>query len=98
MINVEPVNGSGGFNIDNVVKLLQAYFENDDDDIDERICVLSSDFTGYINFKKINGVFHTIYEDEKEVTSLFSAGGTNILNNYIKGIEDFKLISFVVVN
>ena len=37
-------------------------------------------------------------EDEKEVTSLFSAGGTNTLNNYIKGIEDFKLISFVVVN
>tara|TARA_B110000008_G_C16970338_1_gene563678 strand:- start:738 stop:3965 length:3228 start_codon:yes stop_codon:yes gene_type:complete len=37
-------------------------------------------------------------EDEKEVTSLFSVGGTNTLNNYIKGIEDFKLISFVVVN
>ena len=91
MINVEPVNGSGGFNIDNVVKLLQAYFENDDDYIDERICVLSSDFTGYINFKKINGVFHTIYEDEKEVTVIRNLNNPSHPSTYVITIEKGKM-------
>ena len=36
-------------------------------------------------------------EDEKEVLSLFKAGGTTALGNKLKGKEDFKLISFVVI-
>jgi SNF2 family DNA or RNA helicase len=36
-------------------------------------------------------------EDEKEVSSLFTAGGTAVLSNKIKGIEDFKLISFIII-
>lgn len=36
-------------------------------------------------------------EEEKEVLSLFKAGGTTALRDRIKGIEDFKLISFIVV-
>jgi SNF2 family DNA or RNA helicase len=36
-------------------------------------------------------------EEEKEVSSLFSSGGTTVLKDKIKGIEDFKLISFVIV-
>ena len=36
-------------------------------------------------------------EEEKEVMSLFSAGGTTALREKIKGIEDFKLVSFLVV-
>jgi len=31
------------------------------------------------------------------VDSLFSAGGTTALMNTIKGLEDFELLSFVVV-
>jgi hypothetical protein len=36
-------------------------------------------------------------EEEKDVLSLFKAGGTTALRDKIKGIEDFKLISFIVV-
>jgi len=36
-------------------------------------------------------------EEEKEVFSLFKAGGTTALKDKFKGIEDFKLISFLIV-
>ena len=37
-------------------------------------------------------------EEEKEVKSLFQAGGTTALTDRIKGeYEDFKLISFLIV-
>lgn len=45
--------------------------------------------------KSINSILNT--EEEKEVLSLFKAGGTTALNDKIKGIEDFKLISFIVI-
>ncbi|PCE64984.1 helicase-related protein [Sediminicola luteus] len=36
-------------------------------------------------------------EEEKEILSLFRSGGTTALQDKIKGIEDFKLISFLIV-
>ncbi|MCB0745650.1 MAG: ATP-dependent helicase, partial [Ignavibacteriae bacterium] len=45
--------------------------------------------------KSINSILQT--EEEKEVLSLFKSGGTKMGKNHIKGIEDFKLISFIVV-
>ncbi len=36
-------------------------------------------------------------KDESDVESLFKAGGTTALMNSIKGLEDFELITFVVV-
>lgn len=36
-------------------------------------------------------------EEEKDVQSLFKAGGTTALHDKIKGIEDFNLISFLIV-
>ncbi|WP_296619227.1 C-terminal helicase domain-containing protein, partial [Marivirga sp.] len=36
-------------------------------------------------------------EEEKDVMSLFQAGGTTALQEKLKGIEDFKLISFLIV-
>jgi superfamily II DNA or RNA helicase len=36
-------------------------------------------------------------KEEKEVLSLFKAGGTTALKDKIKGIEDFKLVSFLIV-
>lgn len=42
---------------------------------------------------------HTILqtEEEKSVLSLFKAGGTATTKNKFKGVEDFKLISFLIV-
>lgn len=36
-------------------------------------------------------------EEEKEVLSLFKSGGTTALKDKFKGIEDFKLVSFLIV-
>ncbi len=51
----------------------------------------------YSNLLKqaIKTIIHT--EEEKEVLSLFKAGGTTALQEKFKGIEDFKLISFLIV-
>lgn len=45
--------------------------------------------------KSIGTILET--EDEKEVLSLFKSGGTNVMKDKFKGIEDFKLISFLIV-
>ena len=45
--------------------------------------------------KSISSILET--EEEKDVLSLFKSGGTTALTNSIKGIEDFKLISFIIV-
>jgi len=36
-------------------------------------------------------------KDESDVDSLFSEGGTTALINSIKGLEDFELITFIVI-
>ena len=46
--------------------------------------------------KSIGSIVET--EEEKEVLSLFKAGGTASGKSQIKGIEDFKLISFLVIS
>lgn len=45
--------------------------------------------------KSISTILET--EDEKEVLSLFKSGGTSVMKQKFKGIEDFKLISFLIV-
>lgn len=45
--------------------------------------------------KSINTILET--EEEKEVLSLFKAGGTAISKDKFKGIEDFKLVSFLII-
>ena len=45
--------------------------------------------------KSIASILET--EDEKEVLSLFKSGGTNVMKEKFKGIEDFKLISFLII-
>lgn len=45
--------------------------------------------------KSISTILQT--QEENELQSLFKAGGTTTLKDKIKGIEDFKLISFIIV-
>jgi len=45
--------------------------------------------------KSIASILKT--EEEKDILSLFKSGGTTALQSKIKGIEDFILISFVVI-
>lgn len=43
----------------------------------------------------IESILHV--KDESDVDSLFTAGGTTALTNTIKGLEDFELITFIVI-
>jgi len=45
--------------------------------------------------QSIKSILHT--EEEKDILSLFKSGGTTALGSKIKGKEDFKLVSFVIV-
>ncbi|RKQ42901.1 SNF2 family DNA or RNA helicase [Roseivirga pacifica] len=45
--------------------------------------------------KSISTILKT--EEDKEVLSLFKTGGTTALQDKFKGIEDFKLISFLII-
>ena len=51
-------------------------------------------YSGLLN-RAIESVLHV--KDESEVDSLFTAGGTTALMNNIKGLEDFELLTFVVI-
>ena len=55
------------------------------------------DMSSYSNLLKqsIGTILQT--EEEKEVLSLFKSGGTTALKDKLKGIEDFNLISFLIV-
>jgi len=59
---------------------------NDGKHMEKYSALLSSSIESILNVK-----------DEKDVDSLFSAGGTTALVNNIKGLEDFELITFIVV-
>lgn len=64
-------------------------FNNETDDgrnMDKYSRLLSESIQSIVNVK-----------DEGDVNSLFSAGGTTALVNDIKGLEDFELISFIVI-
>jgi len=64
---------------------------------------LSAETNGYRKMDKYSGLLQKSIasilktEEEKDVLSLFRAGGTTALQNKIKGIEDFILISFIVI-
>ncbi|HLU87765.1 MAG TPA: DEAD/DEAH box helicase, partial [Taishania sp.] len=45
--------------------------------------------------KSIQSILET--EEEKEILSLFKTGGTTVLTNKFKGIEDFKLETFLII-
>jgi SNF2 family DNA or RNA helicase len=53
-----------------------------------------SKYSGLLN-KAIESVLHV--KDESDVDSLFTAGGTTALMSNIKGLEDFELLTFVVI-
>ena len=53
------------------------------------------DFYSELLKKSIGSIVKT--EADKDIKSLFRSGGTTALNNNVKGLEDFSLISFVVI-
>jgi hypothetical protein len=53
------------------------------------------DFYSTLLKQTIGNILQT--EDEKEIRSLFKSGGTTALKDKFKGVEDFNLVSFLIV-
>ncbi|HHX66704.1 MAG TPA: DEAD/DEAH box helicase family protein [Gallicola sp.] len=75
----------------NVEPIKEAYFKfnnktNDGKNMKEYSFLLNESIESIINIK-----------DETDIDSLFKTGGTTMLKNEIKGLEDFELISFMVI-
>jgi len=71
--------------IKEVYKLFNSETE-DGNNMDEYSELLNKSIESILNVK-----------DESDVDSLFSSGGTSALVNNIKGLEDFELLTFIVV-
>jgi superfamily II DNA or RNA helicase len=56
-----------------------------------------NDMRTYANL--LNGAIESILnvKDERDIDSLFSRGGTTALFNTVKGLEDFELITFMII-
>ena len=61
-------------------------FTNDGKDMTMYSELLNQSIDSIINIK-----------EENDIDSLFKSGGTTMLKNNIKGLEDFELISFMVI-
>ncbi len=66
----------------------------------DEVCQETNDFKDMSEYstllrKAIASILQT--EEEKEIHSLFRAGGTTALADKLKGIEDFKLVSFFII-
>lgn len=66
----------------------------------EDFCIETNDYRKMDRYsdalkKSIGSIINA--EDEKEVFTLFKAGGTSTLKGKVKGLEDFKLISFIII-
>ena len=53
-----------------------------------------SEFSHFLK-TSISSILNT--EEEKDILSLFKSGGTTALKDKLKGVEDFKLISFLII-
>ena len=69
MIQCGRRNSKIGYNVEDVLRLLKDNLVSSSNLIDNQIAVLTSDFKGYVNFKKTNfnnGTYQFIYDDVSE--------------------------------
>jgi len=94
---------SNHLNVKNTLDILRSLCKGNSEAINE-VCNLFNDETddgkdmdkySQLLNKSIEAVLNV--KDESEVNSLFFAGGTTALMNTIKGLEDFELLTFVVI-
>lgn len=70
------------------------------EDVCKELCIQTDDYYEMNEYSTLlKQSISTILqkEEETEVLSLFKAGGTTALQENIKGVEDFKLVSFLIV-
>ena len=94
---------SNHLNVKNTLDILRALCKGNSDamkDVYELFNDETDDGKNMVKYsdllnKSIESVLHV--KDESDVESLFTSGGTTALMNNIKGLEDFELLTFVVI-
>ena len=94
---------SNHLNVKNTLDLLRIVSKGNDEPIKEAYNIFNEftndgkDMTLYSELlsQSINSIINI--KEENDIDSLFRTGGTTMLKNDIKGLEDFELITFMVV-
>jgi len=94
---------SNHLNVKNTLDILRTLCKGKSEPIKEVYEIFNDETDDGKNMSKYSGLLNKSIEavlnvkDESDVDSLFTAGGTTALMNNIKGLEDFELLTFVVV-
>jgi superfamily II DNA or RNA helicase len=94
---------SNHLNVKNTLDILRVISKGKDKPIKEVYELFNKETQDGKNMDKYSGLLNSSIKsilnvkDESDVDSLFSAGGTSALVNNIKGLEDFELLTFIVV-
>lgn len=94
---------SNHLNVKNTLDILRSLCKGNSEAIKEVFELFNDETNDGKNMEKYSGLLNKSIEavlnvkDEREIDSLFSAGGTTALMNNIKGLEDFELLTFVVI-
>jgi hypothetical protein len=94
---------SNHLNVKNTLDILRAVSKGNVEPIQEVYELFNEETHDGKNMEKYSELLNNSIEsilnvkDESEIDSLFSAGGTTALINNIKGLEDFELLTFVVI-
>ncbi len=94
---------SNHLNVKNTMDILRTLCKGKSEPIKEVYTLFNDETDDGKNMSKYSGLLNKSIEavlnvkDESDVDSLFTAGGTTALMNNIKDLEDFELLTFVVV-
>ena len=94
---------SSHLNIKNTLDILRLVSKGKDTPIREAYNKFNEETNEGKNMKKyselLNNSINSIIsiKEESDIDSLFRSGGTTILINDIKGLDDFELLTFMVV-
>lgn len=94
---------SNHLNVKNTLDILRAIAKGNDEPIKTVYDIFNEETDDGKDMGKYSDLLNNAIEsilnvkDESDVDSLFSAGGTTALTNTIKGLEDFELLTFVVI-
>jgi len=102
-INKEGVVKSNHLNVKNILDTIRYLCKGKEEPIKEAYEPFNEEtkdgkyMEQYSNLlsESISSIIDT--KDESDIESLFSKGGTSILENEIKGLDDFELIAFIVI-
>ncbi|BFT94448.1 MAG: helicase-related protein [Minisyncoccus archaeiphilus] len=94
---------SNHLNVKNTLDIIRAVSRGRDEPIQEVFSVFNNETDDGKKMEKysdlLGGAIESILnvKDASDVESLFSRGGTTALRETVKGLEDFELISFIVI-